>query len=141
VRHLMPYKGHRGMQRQQPLPCAGRWHLSCQVLQDKNVVRTDEPSEVCRKDDQRSDSDHGVMTALSHLPYRETIVPFPAEVPFASQIASFRSRIKVSTMSTVSRCNLASDSAAFPDRGRVAYSAGDMKSWWILQGIKMPPLL
>ena len=47
-----------------------------------------------------------------HVPYKVTIFPFPAGLPFATQIASFRSRIKSSTLEIVSRCHLPSDSAA-----------------------------
>src|ERR1700761_5577141 len=87
---------------------------------NKKMVRTEKPLEVCRNDDQRPD--HGAggwknIVTLSHLPYRETIVPLPVELPFASQMASFRSRIKISTVATVSRCHLVSDYAAYPDKG------------------------
>jgi hypothetical protein len=94
-----------------------------------------------RGDDHRSD--HGEESSrkdISDLPYKETIVPVPVELPFASQMASFRSRIKISTLATVSRYHLVSDYATFPDI-REAYCAGDMKSRWVLQGIKVPPLL
>ena len=117
---FMPYKEHRGMQKQQPLPCAGRLDSSCQALKNKKMVRTEKHSEVCRNDGQRPDrgAEGGKdIDAFSHLPYRETIVPLPAELPFASQMASFRSRIKISTVVTVSRCHLVSDYAAYPDKG------------------------
>jgi hypothetical protein len=47
-----------------------------------------------------------------HVPYSMTIFPFPAGLPFATQTASWRSRIKSSTLDIVSRCRIQSDPAA-----------------------------
>ncbi|SRR6266478_2136347 len=47
-----------------------------------------------------------------HVPYKVTMTPFPAGLPFATQTASFRSRIKSSTLDIVSRCHRPSDPAA-----------------------------
>jgi hypothetical protein len=48
------------------------------------------------------------------VPYNMTMFPFPAGLPFATQTASFRSRIKSSTLDIVSRCHLPSDPAVIP---------------------------
>ena len=126
------------MQSKLPLPCVGRLHLSGQALHKKSRVRTEKPSEVTITG--RITARRIVGKDIDDLPYKETIVPFPAGLPFASQMVSFRSRIKVSTIVTVSRWHLVSDYATYPDMEE-AYCAGYMKSRWVLQGIKMPPLL
>ena len=51
---------------------------------------------------------------LVHVPYKVTMFPFPAGLPFASQTASFRSRMKSSTLDTVSSYHPLSDPAAIP---------------------------
>jgi hypothetical protein len=120
---ITPYTAHLGRQRQQSQPSADRQHSNYPNLNERRQSQTD------------------AFVADVHVPYKVTIFPFPAGLPFATQIASFRSRMKSSTLDIVSRCDLQSDPTATPRNETRAYRASDMKSWRILQRIQMPPLL